>query len=84
MIKWYGILSNALSYVPDSIHVNIYNTYLTWCVAGRIYSFILGGVNVSTNGHRGMFDWVIIQLTKLSDQRNVVQLLKLISLALWV
>ena len=42
----------------------------------------LEGVKIDTNGHKYMFDWVTIQLTKLNDQRDVVQLLKSTSLAL--
>ena len=34
-----------------------------------------GGVKLGTNGHKDMFDWVTIQLTKLNDQHDVVQLL---------
>ena len=40
---------------------------------GPIYRFILGGVKLGTNGHKYLFDWVTIQLTKLNDQRDVVQ-----------
>ena len=42
----------------------------------------LGGVKLGRNGHRDMFDWGTIQLTKLNDQRDGVLLLKLTSLAL--
>ena len=31
---------------------------------------------LATNGHRGLFDWITIQLTKLNDQGDVLQLLK--------
>ena len=44
----------------------------------------LEGVRIDTNGYRDMFDSVTIQPTKLNDQRDVVQLLKPISLALQV
>ena len=42
----------------------------------------LRGVKLGENGHRDMFDWVTIQLTKFNDQRDVVQFLKPTSLAL--
>ena len=44
----------------------------------------LEGVNIGTNGHRDLFDWVTTQLKKLNDQHDVVQLLKPTSLALHV
>ena len=44
----------------------------------------LGGVKLGTNGHINLFDWVTIQLTKLNDQRDVVELLKPTSLALQI
>ena len=43
-----------------------------------------GGVKRGTNGHKDLFVWVTIQITKLNDQRDVVQLLKLTSLSLSV
>ena len=40
-----------------------------------MYRFILGGVKLGTNGHKYLFDWFTIQLTKLNDEHDVVQLL---------
>ena len=73
-----------LSYGHEYINVNTYNIYWhgVWQVPYIASSLV--GVNLGSNGHRDPFDWVTIQLTKLNDQRYVVQLRKLRSLALQV
>ena len=51
---------------------------MTWCEEVSIYSFILGGVKLGTNGHKYLFEWVTIKLTEINDHHGVVQLLTII------